>query len=58
MLSSGTGKIDCKDILSKVLAGFGGKGGGKSDFAQGGVADAASSEAVFSKLMEEVVSRL
>jgi alanyl-tRNA synthetase len=58
ILSSGTERIDCRDILSRVLAGFGGRGGGRSDFAQGGVADAASAEAVFKKLMEEVVQRL
>ncbi|MCL1978822.1 MAG: DHHA1 domain-containing protein, partial [Methanomassiliicoccaceae archaeon] len=58
MISSGSGKIDCRDVLSKVLAEFGGRGGGKPDFAQGGVTDASSSDAVFSKLMEEVVQRL
>ena len=58
ILSSGTGKVDCRDVLSKVLAGFGGRGGGKADFAQGGVADAAVSEAVFEKLMGEVAQRL
>jgi len=58
ILSSGTGKVDCRDVLSKVLAGFGGRGGGKADFAQGGVADAAVSEAMFEKLMGEVAQRL
>ncbi|MCL1810622.1 MAG: DHHA1 domain-containing protein [Methanomassiliicoccaceae archaeon] len=57
MISSGTEKIDCRDVLSKVLAEFGGRGGGKPDFAQGGVADAAA-ETVFSRLMDEVASRL
>jgi len=58
MLSSGTNKIDCKDVLSKVLADLGGRGGGKPDFAQGGVAGAASADEVFSKLMKEVAQRL
>lgn len=58
MISSGSAKIDCKDILSKVLPEFGGRGGGKRDFAQGGVADGSAAEEVFRKLMDEVVSRL
>jgi len=58
VLSSGTEKVDCRDVLSKTLAGFGGKGGGKPDFAQGGAPDAAASEEIFSKLMNEVVQRL
>ncbi|MCL2032459.1 MAG: DHHA1 domain-containing protein [Methanomassiliicoccaceae archaeon] len=58
IISSGNGKIDCRDVLSKVLAGFGGRGGGKPDFAQGGIADAASAEELFSKTMDEVVQRL
>ena len=57
VLSSGTEKVDCREVLSKVLAEFGGKGGGKRDFAQGGAGDAAA-EDVFSRLMEEAVSRL
>ena len=57
MVSSGIEWIDCREILSKVLPGFGGKGGGKKDFAQGGVADAGSAEAVFSELMAEVKAR-
>jgi alanyl-tRNA synthetase len=58
ILSSGTKQVDCKDILSKILAEFGGRGGGKPDFAQGGIADASSAEDLFHKIMEEVVSRL
>ena len=58
VISSGTKKIDCREVLSKVLAEFGGKGGGKPDFAQGGAADVAASEEIFSKLMQEAVSWL
>jgi len=58
MLSSGTDKVDCREILSKVLADLGGRGGGKPDFAQGGVGGSASPEEVFSKLMAEVTTRL
>ncbi|NLL94814.1 MAG: alanyl-tRNA editing protein [Thermoplasmatales archaeon] len=35
--ASGTDRVDCKKILSEVLPEFGGKGGGKKEFAQGGV---------------------
>jgi len=58
MISSGTARIDCRDILSTILSKFGGRGGGKPDFAQGGVADPALAEEVFSALMKEVVQRL
>jgi len=58
MLSSGSAKVDCRDVLSKVLAGFEGKGGGKPDFAQGGAADAAAADEIFSKLSDEVAQRL
>lgn len=58
VLSSGTEKVDCKEVLSKILTGFGGRGGGKPDFAQGGIADGAPSDDIFSKLMDEVASRL
>jgi alanyl-tRNA synthetase len=58
IISSGTEKIDCNDVLSKILTKYGGRGGGKSDFAQGGVADVALAEEVFSELMKEVVQRL
>ena len=58
VLSSGTAKVDCRDVLSKVIASFGGKGGGKPDFAQGGAADAGAAEEIFSTLTDEVVQRL
>jgi len=40
MVASGDKRVDCKKVLSDVLAQFGGRGGGKPDFAQGGVPDA------------------
>ena len=58
IVSSGTAKIDCRDVLSKVLTKFGGKGGGKPDFAQGGVADPTRSEEVFNDIVKEIVQRL
>ncbi|AIZ55973.1 alanine--tRNA ligase [Candidatus Methanoplasma termitum] len=58
ILSSGTKRVDCKDVLSKVLSEFGGRGGGTTGFAQGGVADAALAESIFQKLMERIASLL
>jgi len=58
IISSGTKKVDCKEVLSSVLSKFEGKGGGKPDFAQGGVADIASSEKVFAMLTDEIKRRL
>ncbi|MDR1404882.1 MAG: alanyl-tRNA editing protein [Candidatus Methanoplasma sp.] len=58
VMSSGFGGIDCKAILSGVLAEFGGRGGGKQDFAQGGVSDPSVSGKLFSKLTEETAARL
>ncbi|MDR0888021.1 MAG: alanyl-tRNA editing protein [Candidatus Methanoplasma sp.] len=58
ILASGNPKVDCKTILGKVLTGFGGRGGGKNDFAQGGVPDTSTAESVLSKLIEEVVLSL
>jgi len=40
MVASGDKRVDCKKVLSDVLAQFGGRGGGKPDFAQGGAPDA------------------
>ncbi|MDR3074480.1 MAG: alanyl-tRNA editing protein [Candidatus Methanoplasma sp.] len=58
VMSSGTDKVDCSAILSETLGRFGGRGGGKPDFAQGGVTDASVSERLFTDLMEETVARL
>lgn len=58
IMSSGSAKVNCKEILSETLEEFGGKGGGKTDFAQGGINDPSLSEEVFSKLMKRVVERL
>ncbi|MBE6528882.1 MAG: alanyl-tRNA editing protein [Thermoplasmata archaeon] len=54
MLASGNGKVDCRTILSEVLGAFGGRGGGKPNFAQGGVQDASKSEEVLKALVSAV----
>lgn len=58
IVASGNPTIDCKGVLSEVLGEFGGKGGGKADFAQGGIGDVSVADKVLSKLMETVVVRL
>ncbi len=54
MMASGKQDIDCKAILSKVLAEFGGRGGGKPDFSQGGVQDLSSAD----RIIESVLSKI
>ncbi len=39
MIASGCPKVDCRKLLPEVLGKFGGRGGGKPDFAQGGIQD-------------------
>ena len=54
MLASGNQKVDCKAILSDVLSRFGGRGGGKPDFAQGGVQDTAVADEILDSLKESI----
>jgi alanyl-tRNA synthetase len=58
MLASGTDKVDCKAILSETLALFGGRGGGKKEFSQGGVPDISKADEVIKALCERVASAL
>ena len=51
MLASGVDSVNCKKILSESLGKFKGKGGGKPDFAQGGIPDPADGE----KLLNDIV---
>ncbi len=39
IMASGDPAVDCRKLLPEVLKEFGGRGGGKPDFAQGGVPD-------------------
>ncbi len=54
MIASGNAKVSCKDILSEVLTSFGGRGGGKPDFAQGGVQDVSKADEVLASLMDRI----
>ena len=54
IIASGNKSVDCKKILADVMAEFGGRGGGKPDFAQGGIPDASKAGEVLSSLKERV----
>ncbi len=54
ILASGDPSVDCRGILPEALKGFGGRGGGKPDFAQGGVQDPALADEVLTALKEAV----
>ncbi|MGI5964299.1 MAG: DHHA1 domain-containing protein [Candidatus Methanomethylophilaceae archaeon] len=53
IVSSGNENVDCKKILGETLREFGGRGGGKKDFAQGGVPDTDVSEKLLAALVEK-----
>ena len=54
LLASGDKRADCKKLISETLSEFGGRGGGKPDFAQGGVADTAMKERILESLMKGI----
>ena len=58
MLASGNDKVDCKKIFADVLTLFGGRGGGKPNFAQGGVPDVAKADEVLKSLVDAVKGAL
>ncbi|MDC7950757.1 alanyl-tRNA editing protein [Methanomassiliicoccaceae archaeon COG_1] len=58
MLASGTSRVDCRTILPAVLGRFGGGGGGKPDFAQGGIEDRARAGELYQALLSAVRSAL
>ena len=58
MIASGNPKVDCKKLLPEVLGKFGGRGGGKPDFAQGGVQDTSQADEVYKTLVESVKNLL
>lgn len=58
VISSGKDMVNCKDVLSETLPKYNGKGGGRPDFAQGGIPDVGSADDLFSDIMNKVVERL
>lgn len=58
ILASGNQNIDCKKILSEILTEFGGRGGGKPDFAQGGIEDVSKADSILEKMIKTIKSSL
>lgn len=54
LLASGDKRVDCKKLISETLSEFGGRGGGKPDFAQGGVADTTAKDKILESLMKGI----
>ncbi|MDR0778434.1 MAG: alanyl-tRNA editing protein [Methanomassiliicoccaceae archaeon] len=58
MMSSGSNRVDCSSVLKEVMGGAGGKGGGKKDFAQGGVQDVTNADNILNDLLRSVKNAL
>ena len=58
MIASGDPEVNCREILSEVLTSFGGRGGGKPDFAQGGVQNVSMADEVLASLMDRIKKAL
>ena len=56
IMASGNPAVDCRKLLPEVLKQFNGRGGGKPDFAQGGVTDPALADEVL-KAMRSAVEK-
>lgn len=54
MIASGNRSVDCKRILADTMAEFGGRGGGKPDFAQGGAPDADKADELLSAMVARI----
>jgi len=58
VVSSGTERVDSSKILKEAMTQFGGRGGGKSDFAQGGMPDVSKDRSVMDHLIRSVENTL
>ena len=54
MIASGSKSVDCKKILADTMAEFGGRGGGKPDFAQGGAPDADRADELLASMVDKI----
>jgi alanyl-tRNA synthetase len=50
-MSSGAKGVNCSDILKQAMADAGGRGGGKNDFAQGGIPDVSKTESIMENIL-------
>ena len=57
-ISSGSPKVDCGAILKKTLEKYNGRGGGKKDFAQGGIPGPVNADRLSEDLFEHVKEAL
>ncbi len=58
LIASGTDRLDCKLVINDVLSEFGGRGGGRSDFSQGGIEDISKADELLEKMKERIASSL
>jgi alanyl-tRNA synthetase len=56
IVASADPRIICNELLPEVLKAFGGKGGGRPDFAQGGIDDPSQAGALLESLRDAVIS--
>jgi len=58
LMASGNAKVNCKTIISESMSEFNGRGGGKPDFAQGGIQDISVASKLIEMIMEKVKNSL
>lgn len=58
MIASGDGRIDCKAMLSDVMQEFSGRGGGKPDFAQGGIPDRSVADMIIPSFRKRIEKKI
>lgn len=58
MLASSSPKVNCKNIITEALGKFEGRGGGKPDFAQGGIPDPVKASDLLEALKKSVEKSL
>lgn len=58
MIASGNKSVDCKKIFGEVLPNFNGRGGGKPDFAQGGIANVSDASEALKSIVDAIKQSL
>ena len=54
ILGSGSDKVNCKTLMQEIMTEFGGRGGGKLDFSQGGIQDISIANEVMGRIIEKI----